>query len=215
MPRRADHEQRRTQIAGALLRVAARHGLHAVGLREVAAEAGVSLRLVQYYFDTKQQLLGFTLRYLAGRLDERIRDRIRATGTRPSPRVVIEAILTEALPADEESRIFHLVYESYAVLAMTDPTLTVQSQIANSGAMENIIASQLRSAQQAGHLVLGREPDAEAAGLLAMSAGLGTSVLLGQRTPDQAAAILRYHLDRLLPATAQNRVSPAPTTKTQ
>jgi AcrR family transcriptional regulator len=28
-------------------------GLHATGMREVAAEAGVSLRLVQYYFGTK------------------------------------------------------------------------------------------------------------------------------------------------------------------
>jgi DNA-binding transcriptional regulator YbjK len=37
---------------------AATRGLHAAGIREVAAEAGVSLRLVQYYyFGTKEELL--------------------------------------------------------------------------------------------------------------------------------------------------------------
>jgi hypothetical protein len=40
---------------------------------------------------------------------------------------------------------------------------------------------------------------AEATGLLAMSAGLGTSVLAGQRSAEDALGVLRYHLDRLLP----------------
>ena len=39
------------------MRTAAARGLHATGMREVAAEAGVSLRLVQYYFGTKEELL--------------------------------------------------------------------------------------------------------------------------------------------------------------
>ena len=48
MPKRVDHEERRQQIAEALLRTAAARGLHATGMREVGAEAGVSLRVVQY-----------------------------------------------------------------------------------------------------------------------------------------------------------------------
>jgi hypothetical protein len=48
----------------------------------------------------------------------------------------------------------------------------------------------------------GIDPRAEATGLLAMSAGLGTSGLLGQRTAADAAGILRHHLDRLLPGPA-------------
>ncbi|MGH3183695.1 MAG: hypothetical protein ACRDOH_08280 [Streptosporangiaceae bacterium] len=38
--------------------------------------------------------------------------RIKAAGAPPDPRVVIEAILAEALPDDEESRIFAVVYTS-------------------------------------------------------------------------------------------------------
>ena len=71
VPKRADHEERRRQIADALLRTAAMRGLHAAGMREVAAEAGVSLRLVQYYFGTKEELLLAAMQYLAARFGTR------------------------------------------------------------------------------------------------------------------------------------------------
>jgi hypothetical protein len=41
--------------------------------------------------------------------------------------------------------------------------------------------------------------DAEALSLLAMSHGLGTSVLGGQSSAEQAQAVIDYHLDRLFP----------------
>ena len=68
MPKRVDHEVRRKQIAEALVRIAGQRGLHAVGMRDVAAEAGISLRLVQYYFQTKEKLLqiGLDPRTLSG-----------------------------------------------------------------------------------------------------------------------------------------------------
>jgi len=81
----------------ALLRVAAARGLHATGMREVAAEAGVSLRLVQYYFGTKEELLLAGMQHLAARFSERAMTRIRrikGTNGQASPRDVIAAILT-------------------------------------------------------------------------------------------------------------------------
>ena len=50
MPRRVDHEARRRQITDAVVRLTVKGGLPAATFREVAAEAGVSVRLVQYYF---------------------------------------------------------------------------------------------------------------------------------------------------------------------
>ena len=44
------------------------------------------------------------------------------------------------------------------------------------------------------------DPDLEAFSLIAMSAGLATSVLAGQSSPGQAQAVIDYHLDRLFPA---------------
>jgi AcrR family transcriptional regulator len=200
VPKRVDHEERRQQIAGALVRIAGTRGLQAAGMREVAAEAGVSLRLVQHYFGTKEQLLLFTAQYLGKQLGERVRARVRAAGTPPAPRAVIQAILTEALPSDEESRIFHIVWASYAVLALTDPAFAMQPLIRNSDVVEDVIFHQLQAAQQAGQMPLHLDARTEATSLMAISAGLGTSVMAGQRSPEDGLGIIRYHLDRLLPA---------------
>ncbi|URN16189.1 MULTISPECIES: TetR/AcrR family transcriptional regulator [Streptomyces] len=197
MPKRVDHAERRAEIAGALLRVAARRGLHAVGMRDVAAEAGVSLRLVQYYFETKEKLLLHGLRHLTGRFGERVAARVRAAGADPGPRAVVEAMLTAALPTDEESRVFHLVYTSYAVLSVTDRALAAQPFVRDPDAAESALVGLLRQAEEEGLTRPGVDPRLEAVSLLALSAGLGTGVLVGQRGPEEAAAILGHHLDRI------------------
>ncbi|MDF3294267.1 TetR/AcrR family transcriptional regulator [Streptomyces silvisoli] len=197
MPKRVDHEERRSQIAEALVRCASARGLHAIVMRDVAEEAGISVPLIQYYFKTKEQLLHFALGYLAQRMGDRVRDRIRANGASPTPRTVIETTLAEALPTDEESRTFHLVYTSYATLALTDPTLATQPLLRDPNAMEDFLLAQLTAARDAGHTSQRLDLRAEVVGLLAMSAGLGTSVLVGQRTAEAAWDILRHHIDRV------------------
>ncbi|PVE10361.1 TetR/AcrR family transcriptional regulator [Streptomyces scopuliridis] len=197
MPKRVDHAERRTEIAEALVRVAGRHGLHTVGMRDVAAEAGVSLRLVQYYFETKEKLLLFGLQHLTERFGERVAARLKATGDTPGPRATIEALLMVALPTDEESRTFHSVLTSYAMLAVNDPALAAQPFIKDPDAAEDTVTALLRQAREAGLLRPGVDPRLEAAGLLAMSAGLGTGILVGQRSPESATAVLEHHLDRV------------------
>ncbi|MEU0514894.1 MULTISPECIES: TetR/AcrR family transcriptional regulator [Amycolatopsis] len=200
MPKIVDHAERRAQIAEALVRVAAREGLHAVTMRTVAAEAGVSVSLVQYYFDTKAELLHGTLEHLERRSVERWRERTR--DVQSSTRAIAEGFLAEALPTDAESRAHHLVWTSYAVLAMTDPDLAAHPFVDGPNRRERELADILADAATRGELHPGRDHRAEAARLLALSHGLGTSVLVGQRSTDDAHAILAYHLDRLfLPAT--------------
>jgi AcrR family transcriptional regulator len=203
MPKRVDHEERRRQIADALLRTAATRGLHATGMREVAAEAGVSLRLVQYYFGTKEELLLFAMQQLAAQFAERGLARIRRTkpaGGSAQPRDVIAAILTEGLPADDERRTFSILYTAYFALSLTDPALAIAPLVSNSAAVIDVVAAQLRASQAAGGTPVCLDPDTEAVSLLAMSAGLGTSVLAGHSSPGQAQAVIDYHLDRLFPA---------------
>jgi AcrR family transcriptional regulator len=202
MPKRVDHEQRRRQVADAVLRVAAARGLHATGMREVAAEAGVSVRLVQYYFGTKEELLLYTIQYLALRFSERAMARIRAAGGvpgNPDPRNVISSILTTALPDDEESRLLHVVYTAYLALALTDPALAIAPLVRNSSAVIDVVAAQLSAAQSGGRMPAGLDARVEAISLIALSSGLGSSVLGGQTTSEDAKAIIDYHLDRLLP----------------
>ncbi|MFJ5925475.1 TetR/AcrR family transcriptional regulator [Kitasatospora sp. NPDC092948] len=192
MPKLVDHEERRALIIDALLRSAAQTGLHAVTMRSVAQEAGISVRLVQYYFDTKEQLLLAALTRLGVRMGERVRDRVRAatSAAPPSPRDIVEAVLLEAVPTDEESRTFHLVYTAYAVLSVTDPALAGQPFLAAPNEMEAFLVAHLTAADVP-------DPRYEAVVLLSLSAGLGLSVLLAQRTPDAATAVLRHHLGRL------------------
>ena len=202
MPKRVDREERRRQIADALLRTAAARGLHATGMREVAAEAGVSLRLVQYYFGTKEELLLFATQQLAAQFSERALTRIRRTsetGGPARPRDIVAAILTEGLPVDDERRTFTIIYTAYLALSLTDPALAIAPLVRNSGAVIDVVAAQLRAAQAAGDTPTHLDPDLEALTLLAMSAGPGTSVIARQSSPEEAQAVIDYHLDRLFP----------------
>jgi AcrR family transcriptional regulator len=203
VPKRVDHEERRRQICAALLRTAAARGLHATGMREVAAEAGVSLRLVQYYFGTKEELMLAAMQQLATRYSERAMARLhRATGNEhpAQPRDIIAAILTEGLPADEERRTFTTLYTAYFALSLTEPALALSPLVRNSSAVIGVVAAQLKAAQAAGDMPPGLDPDTEAVSLLALSGGLGQAVLGGHSTPGQAQAVIDYHLDRLFPA---------------
>ncbi|MFD7492508.1 TetR/AcrR family transcriptional regulator [Streptomyces sp. NPDC059832] len=196
MPKRVDHEERRGQIAEALVRVAGRRGLHAVGMRDVAAEAGVSLRLVQYYFGTKEKLLLYGLQHLTDRFTARVGARLRSRAA-PGPRATAEALLLTSLPTDEESRTFHLLYTSYAILSVTDEALAAQPFIDNPDAAEDALTGLVRQAQESGLADPGVDARTEAIGLLAMAAAMGTSILVGQRQPESAAGVLRHHLDRI------------------
>ncbi|NLU70409.1 TetR/AcrR family transcriptional regulator [Streptomyces sp. HNM0574] len=197
MSRRVDHDERRGEIAAALVRVAGRRGLHAVRMRDTAEEAGVSVRLVQYYFDTKEKLLHHGLQYLADEFGRRVAARLAEAGEDPGPREKIDALLMVSLPADEESRTFHLVWTSYAVLAVTDEALAAQPFLSRPDAAEDLVAGLLEEAAGQGLTEPGLDARTEAVALLALSAGLGTAVLSGQRDPGSAAAVLRHQLGRL------------------
>src|ERR1700759_1355485 len=105
-----------------------------------------------------------------------------------SPRDVIAAILTQALPADDERRTFTVLYTAYFALSLTDPALAIAPLVRNSNAVIDVVAAQLRTARAAGGAPAHLAPDLEAVSLLAMSAGLGQSGLGGQSSPGQAQA---------------------------
>jgi len=196
VPKRVDHEVRRRQIAEALLRLASTRGLLTVTMRDVAAEAGVSLRLVQYYFNTKDELWVGSLPYLAERLTARVTAAIKARGLPPTPRDLVEGTFLAILPTDEESRWITKTYNAFYALVLAKPKLADHGA-PDPDALEKFATTSLRRAQQAGDIDTSHDPELTAAGLLALVNGLGASVLGGQRPADEAVTILRYHLDRL------------------
>ncbi|HZE32877.1 MAG TPA: TetR family transcriptional regulator C-terminal domain-containing protein [Actinoallomurus sp.] len=202
MPKRVDHELRRREIGEALLRIAGTRGLAAAGMRQVAAEAGVSLPLVQYYFGSKDELLLQALRYLGEQLWDRVQEAVRPLDpVMTAPRRVLEATLCAVLPLDEQSRRIMLAYNAYYTLAVTEPNPATRHALTHPDAMERLLAGSIRRAQRDGVLA-GRDPQIIAAGLLALTNGLSLSVLSGQKDGDAARAVLADHLDRLVGSSA-------------
>ncbi|MFD7640844.1 TetR/AcrR family transcriptional regulator [Kitasatospora sp. NPDC059795] len=197
MNTKVEHEERRRQIAEALLRIADTQGLQSASMRAVAAEAGVSLRLVQYYFETKEGLLLDALARLGAQLQDRMARWIAAAGNPPTPRDLITAVLSCILPTDAESRRIARTYTAYYALVLNDPEALEKHGTGQADLLESFLAKQLRTARQTGALSPAHTPETTAALLAALVNGLGQSVLGGQRDGDAALALLTHHLDEL------------------
>jgi AcrR family transcriptional regulator len=196
VPKRVDHDQRRAEIADALLRIAATRGLQAVTFREVAAEAGVSVRLVQYYFGTKAELLARAMGFLAARLDARVKRRAAELDGPLSRCQVVEVVLTSVLPLDDDSRADALAATAYYAIALTDGSLATAG-VGYPQSLTSYLAGVLAAAAGTGELREGVDPAVEAALLLALTNGLTSAVLGGLHRPEVARDLLGGYLDRL------------------
>ncbi|MGN9909069.1 TetR/AcrR family transcriptional regulator [Phytohabitans sp. LJ34] len=192
MPKVVDHNERRTRIAEALLRVAGERGLEAVSLRHVAAEAGVTSGMVQHYFRTKDEMMAFALAVVRERSEARLTAAAAALGADPPPREVLRTIVAEVLPVDEPRRADGRV--ALAFLAYTAVRPEVAGPLrADTAAMLAFVAEQIR----AGGPRPGTDPDRAAVGLLALMEGLGLHLLGGHYGPETALAALDAHLDTI------------------
>ena len=99
MPKLVDHAQRRDEIALVACRVVAEHGFDQASMVRIAREAGYTTGMLAHYFDSKQEIIIAALRLILRRIDERL-SRAAGSNTRPD----LLALLTEALPVDEQRR---------------------------------------------------------------------------------------------------------------
>ncbi|MFX4273279.1 TetR/AcrR family transcriptional regulator [Propionibacteriaceae bacterium Y1685] len=106
-------------VLAAVERLVLRGGVGSVTMRAVADEAGVSLRLVQYYGSNKHELLQGALARLASR--SLLSWGTRRSSTPDTPAGIVRAFLVAALPVDEESKQFHRFGVSLEQLALLDP----------------------------------------------------------------------------------------------
>ena len=196
MPRQVDHDERRRQIAEAVWRLAMRGGLEQVTLRQVATEADVSARLLQYYFGTRDQVLLGALEVLNADAERQAKRRMDELGESPTIRTVVRGVLLEMLPLDQERRDRHTVYAAYFVRFLTEPALASVAEAATSG-LADLVTDLIAAARAAGQVVEGVEPAVEGAFLTAGAEGLQTRMLLSQLSSDDAIAIIDRQLDRV------------------
>ena len=192
MPKKVDHQSRRTLIADALVAVAASQGLEAVSLRHVAAAAGVSTGMVQHYFRTKDEMMAFAMSVVRERNEERITAAIAALGPDPAPRMLLRTFITGVLPLDEQSRAYGRVALAFLAYAAVRPD-AARALRADTQSMVEFVAGLLRAAG-----ATAADPEGAGAGLLAAMEGLGMYLLGGQYEPEMALRALDAHLDLLL-----------------
>lgn len=194
MPRQVDHGHRRRQIAAAVGRIAVTRGVQGVSFREVAAEAGISVSLVQHYFGTKEQLLIDTLDIQSAGLARVIGERLEALGDDAEPLDRVRAASAAFLPGDDESRSAMLLYLGFAGAALTDAGLRGAEAFRNADSLVDFIADALAAALRAGRLAAGVDPRTHAQSILSLVLGLSLGVLLERTSPDEALAVLDAHL---------------------
>ena len=197
MPRTADHDERRRQVAEALLRAVARKGLARTTFADVADELGASVGLVQRYFRSKDDLLRFGVEYLYKRGEERV----AAIEQVPPVRDLMFRIARTLLPLDEERRRELTVWLEFLPATVHDPEMA-ELHRATTRELVDGLAQGLAAAQRSGELSEELDPQAEAAALNAFVDGLTIHRLTTPNVFDDATTehLLRQYFARLFSA---------------
>jgi AcrR family transcriptional regulator len=196
VPKRVDHQERRREIAEALFRIAAGQGLQAVTLRAVAAEAGISMNLVQYYFPTKEEMLRFGWQRIVELGGERAGRGIAHALETGDERAVVRAYLLGVLPTDERGRVLCAVQIAYFAVDVTRGSQT-PDQEALMPHLVHALSDQLKQAQARNRVPAHLDPRMEADALATMAAGLLTGMLVRAYDTERATAIVDYRLDQV------------------
>jgi TetR/AcrR family transcriptional regulator, transcriptional repressor of bet genes len=187
MPKQVDHEERRREIATAVLRLVTTRGVEAASLRAVASEAGVSMGAVQHYFRTKDQMLHFALAYGNTLLAERA-TRLMTEQKPATPRETFRLLCTLLLPLDEDSRGGARLWAGLISRGCVDEPTRKLAALAYAN-LTDFFVRQLSDVQ----------PDADAAPrarhLVSVIEGLRWPVLFGVYSEQQALDILDVQLD--------------------
>jgi AcrR family transcriptional regulator len=195
MPKIVDHDERRSELAEAVWRLASREGLEAITVRGVAAEAGWSTGALVHYFSDKEELICFAFELTADRVARRIKT---AAAALTDPLEVARTMLAEGLPLDTERRTEVRLWFAFLGLALTRPVLG-RAQRDAYRAWRGMLAGALRDAQARGELAPDVDCEREAAGLIALADGLAVQASFEPRAlpPQRQLDLVDEWLTRL------------------
>ncbi|NSC25075.1 MULTISPECIES: TetR/AcrR family transcriptional regulator [Streptomyces] len=201
MPRQVDYEERRRRIAESVCTLIARSGMDAVSLRDVAAEAEVSMGAVQRCFRTKEDMLLFALEHISQGVTERANQRIAAASDPRSASTLLSHTLAELALLDEESRTHAHAWLAFTAHAPASAKLAAVLRDTYAK-LDDLLCWLIRYGQDTREIPPHIDPRREARTLLALAEGLTVHVLAGHRTPAEATAVLQRHTGPLLRHTA-------------
>ncbi|MER6004003.1 TetR family transcriptional regulator C-terminal domain-containing protein [Nonomuraea angiospora] len=191
MPRIADHDQRRAQIARAFQRLLAAEGFAGVSFSRVATEAGISVGLIQHYFTGKDALLRFSYEDAVSRMSERVRARVRDGEAARLPMAeVLLASLAELLPLDEERDVEYRVRQGLQAQALRDTGLADVARRAG-GDLLGYVMTAVENGVERGEVEPGVDAVLAARMILATAQGLADQVALSGADAFPAPDVLR------------------------
>jgi AcrR family transcriptional regulator len=195
MPKLVDHDERRSELAAAVWRLASREGLEAITVRRVAAEAGWSTGALVHYFRDKEELIRFAFELTADRVARRIE---AAAATLSDPLELARTMLVEALPLDRQRRTEVRLWFAFLGLALTRPALA-RAQRDAYRTCRRMLAEALSEAQERGNLAPDLDCEREAAALIALADGLAVQATFEPRalTPERQLEIVDEWLERV------------------
>lgn len=191
MPRVADHDQRRAQIARAFQQLLAAEGFAAVSFSRVAAEAGVSVGLIQHYFTGKDALLHFAYEDAVWRISERVRVRVRngeAAGLRVGD-LLLDSLI-ELLPLDEARAVEYRVRQGLQAQAAHHAELANVAR-RSGGELLRSVSATIENGMVCGEVEPGVDVVLSARMILATVQGLADQVALSGADAFPAADVLR------------------------
>ena len=186
MPRVVDHEERRWEIVFALWLVIAEHGIEGVSLRQVAAEAGVSMGRIQHYFGTKDALVLAGCTALVDRAYGGYLETVDA-----APRERLLHVVSQQIPRDDAGRMGVSVWYAYVAKSI------------NHAAVRQVLAEARRGAEDECARLIRTDGGADdgaaltrARRLLALADGLTLRVLVRDLEPAEAVSMLEAEVGR-------------------
>lgn len=121
MPKIVDHDKRKELIADAMMNVIKEVGLEKTTVRKIAAEVGLSMGTVQYYFPAQQDLYIYAMELLNKRLEERMKHAVQ------EGMPVVEAVVTllkQLIPhQDIDQMVEGEAWLVFSLMALRDPAL--------------------------------------------------------------------------------------------
>lgn len=194
MVKRPDPEERREEIADAVLRVIRRAGVGAASVRTVADEAGMSTGSLRHFFGSQSELLLFAMELVIRRVTERIAD------IAPTGELLVDArvLVDQFVPLDDTRRVEMDVWQSFVVAARTDPTLAEVRDRSDEAVYDAML--QVTTALQDAGILRGASVEVEAMRLHALVDGLAAHGVNHPRRMDAAriGAVLDAHIDALV-----------------
>lgn len=146
-------EKRRQEIIGVAAAHLVEHGLQRSGLRAIAKSAGMSDRMIMYYFETKDDLVAEALTVISDHLANGMEQSL------PNKKVTAQQLLDALLDQEQSDEVLAILRLFFEIIGLavrgTEPYKTTAAEILKRS--EERIQARLRADQQhRAHDVLAR-----------------------------------------------------------